>query len=119
MDASQYGGWKRKENEERRQAQLSDINKKWKERKQNGYWGIVILNQNNKAVHSQTASNRDIQEPKSRTEYCRWYGSTQWCWHKDTAAKASFHQRSHVTPTRAVKSRCASADPDAQSVGVK
>lgn len=67
MDASQYGGWKRKENEERRQAQLSDINKKWKERKQNGYWGIVILNQNNKDVHSQTASNRDIQEPKSRT----------------------------------------------------
>lgn len=39
--------------------------------------GIVVLNQNNKAVHAQTVSNRDVWELESHSSLPNGIGSPQ------------------------------------------
>lgn len=41
--------------------------------------GTVVLNQNNKAVHAQTVSNRDVWEPETHCSPPNGIGSPQRC----------------------------------------
>lgn len=86
--------------------------------------GTIVLNQNNKAVHAKTASDRDI--PGRHYSPGNSIHGPQLGWHKDAAATASFDQQtaiqlslSVITVGYTIKSQSASTGLQALSITVK